>query len=239
MTVLNLIEILQLNKGNNIFIPLPSGQYFKTHSVFDVSSKKIIFNEELTLSEFYDSKKESAYDLISYIQKNVGSVYNNKRELLRYFSVFQLLIALDQASENDNCAPYDKYLETAKEYVTKLNQAIKKNYQTDDIQDMQDLKYILSKKPLYLELFFHVQVFDYNKKRPCSNKRSKSLSFGNKRFHNELDNVQIRIYNDYVELWHPIEGRSPHGRDLPLSSPLSLEQKIIDALDCWQTYYNN
>ena len=31
MTVLNLIEILQLNKGNNIFIPLPSGQYFKTH----------------------------------------------------------------------------------------------------------------------------------------------------------------------------------------------------------------
>ena len=141
----------------------------------DVSSKKIIFNEELTLSEFYDSKKESAYDLISYIQKNVGSVYNNKRELLRYFSVFQLLIALDQASENDNCAPYDKYLETAKEYVTKLNQAIKKNYQTDDIQDMQDLKYILSKKPLYLELFFHVQVFDYNKKRPCSNKRSKSL----------------------------------------------------------------
>lgn len=87
MTVLDLIEILQLNKENNIFIPLPSGQNFKTHSVFDVSSKKIIFCKELTLSEFYDSKKDISYDLISYFQKNVGSVYNNKRELLRYITI--------------------------------------------------------------------------------------------------------------------------------------------------------
>ena len=58
MTVLDLMEILQLNKENNIFTLLPSGSYFKTHSVFDVSSKKIIFRKELTLSEFYDSKKE-------------------------------------------------------------------------------------------------------------------------------------------------------------------------------------
>lgn len=238
MTVLDLIEILQLNKENNIFIPLPSGQYFKTHSVFDVSSKKIIFYEELTLSEFYDSKKDKSYDLITYIQKNVESVYNNERELLRYFSVFQLLIAIDLASGNENCASYDKYLETAKQYVTKINQAIKENYQTDDIQDMQDLKYILYSTPLYLELFFDVQVFDYDKKRPCPNKKSKDLSFGNKRFHNKMDKVHITIYNDYVELWHPIEGRS-HERELSPNIDLSLEQKIITALDCWQTYYNN
>lgn len=239
MTVLDLIEILQLNKGNNIFVSLPSELYFKEPSNFNVYSKKIIFHKELTLSEFYDSKKDISYDLITYIQKNVGSVYNNERELLRYFSVFQLLIAIDQASGNDNFESYDKYLDTAKKYVTKINQAIKENYQTDDIQDMQDLKYILYSTPLYLELFFNVQVFDYDKKRPCPNKKSKDLSFGNKRFHNEMDKVHITIYNDYVELWHPIEGRSPHGRDLPLNSPLSLEQKIIDALDCWQTYYNN
>lgn len=238
MTVLDLIEILQLNKGNNIFTPLPSGSYFKTHSVFDVSSKKIIFYEELTLSEFYDSKKDKSYDLITYIQKNVESVYNNERELLRYFSVFQLLIAIDLASGNENCASYDKYLETAKQYVTKINQAIKENYQTDDIQDMQDLKYILYSTPLYLELFFDVQVFDYDKKRPCPNKKSKDLSFGNKRFHNEMDKVHITIYNDYVELWHPIEGRS-HERELSPNIDLSLEQKIITALDCWQTYYKN
>mgnify|MGYP005755374155 FL=1 len=238
MTVLDLIEILQLNKGNNIFTPLPSGSYFKTHSVFDVSSKKIIFHKELTLSEFYDSKKDISYDLITYIQKNVGSVYNNERELLRYFSVFQLLIAIDQASGNENCASYDKYLETAKQYVTKINQTIIENYQTDDIQDMQKLIYILSNTSLYRELFFHVQVFDYNNRRPCPNKKSKNFSFGNKRFHNELDKVHITIYNDYVELWHPIEGRS-HARELSPNRTLSLEQKIIAALDCWQTYYKN
>lgn len=238
MTVLDLIEILQLNKGNTIFTPLPSRSYLKTHSVFDVSSKKIIFYEGLELSEFYDSKKDISYDLITYIQKNVGSVYNNERELLRYFSVFQLLIAIDQASGKDNCESYDKYLDTAKEYVTKINQAIKENYQTDDIQDMQDLKYILYSTPLYLELFFDVQVFDYDKKRPCPNKKSKDLSFGNKRFHNEMDKVHITIYNDYVELWHPIEGRS-HERALSPNRTLSLEQKIIAALDCWQTYYKN
>ena len=238
MTVLDLIEILQLNKDNTIFTPIPSRSYLKTHSVFDVTSKKIIFYEGLDLSEVYDSKKDKSYDLITYIQKNVGSVYNNERELLRYFSVFQLLIAIDQASGKDNCESYDKYLDTAKEYVTKINQAIKENYQTDDIQDMQDLKYILYSTPLYLELFFDVQVFDYDKKRPCPNKKSKDLSFGNKRFHNEMDKVHITIYNDYVDLWHPIEGRS-HERELSPNRTLSLEQKIIAALDCWQTYYKN
>lgn len=57
MTVLDLIEILQLNKDNTIFVPLPSELYFKEPSNFNVYSKKIIFHKELTLSEFYDSKK--------------------------------------------------------------------------------------------------------------------------------------------------------------------------------------
>lgn len=238
MTVLDLIEIMELNKENDIFIPLPSGPYFVSHSIFEVSSKKIIFYKELTLSEFYDSEKDISYNLITYIQKNVESVYNNERELLRYFSVFQLLIAIDLTSGNENCASYDKYLETAKQYVTKINQTIIENYQTDDIQDMQDLKYILNSTPLYLELFFYVQVFDYDKKRPCPNKKSKNFSFGNKRFHNELDKVHITIYNDYVELWHPIEERS-HERELSPNNALSIEQKIIAALDCWQTYYKS
>lgn len=238
MTVLNLIEILQLNKENNIFIPLPSGPYFVSHYNFEVSSKKIIFYEELTLPEFYDSQKNISCDLIKFIQDNVVSKYDNKREFLRYFSVLQLLIAIDKATGIDDCESYDQYLETTKEYVTKINQAIKENYQTDDIQDMQDLKYILYSTSLYLELFFHVQVFDYNKRRPCPNKKSKNFSFGNKRFHNELDKVHITIYNDYVELWHPIEGRS-HERELSPNRTLSLEQKIITALDCWQTYYKN
>lgn len=238
MTVLDLIEILQLNKGNNIFTPLPSGPYFVSHYNFEVSSKKIIFYEELTLPEFYDSQKNISCDLIKFIQDNVVSKYDNKREFLRYFSVLQLLIAIDKATGIDDCESYDQYLETTKEYVTKINQAIKENYQTDDIQDMQDLKYILYSTPLYLELFFDVQVFDYDKKRPCPNKKSKDLSFGNKRFHNELDKVHITIYNDYVELWHPIEGRS-HERELSPNRTLSLEQKIIAALDCWQTYYKN
>lgn len=103
---------------------------------------------------------------------------------------------------------------------------------------MQDLKYILYSTPLYLELFFDVQVFDYDKKRPCPNEKSKDFSFGNKRFHNEMDKVHITIYNDYVELWHPIEGRS-HERELSPNRTLSLEPKIIAALDCRQTYYKN
>ena len=238
MTVLDLIEILQLNKDNTIFTPLPPESYLENRSVFEVSSKKIIFYEGLTLPEFYDSRKKGSHDLIEYIQKSVESVYGNKRELLRYFSVFQLLIAIDKATGHDDCESYDKYLETAKQYVTKINQAIKENYQTDDIQDMKDLIYILSKKPLYCELFFHVQVFDYSKKRPCPNKKSKDYFFGNKRFHNELDKVHITIYNDYVELHHPIEGRS-HERELSPNRTLSLEQIIIAALDCWQTYYKN
>lgn len=44
MTILDLlIEILQLNKDNNIFIPLPPGSYFEDHSIFEVSSKKDYF----------------------------------------------------------------------------------------------------------------------------------------------------------------------------------------------------
>lgn len=237
MTVLDLIEIMELNKENDIFIPLPSGPYFVSHYNFEISSKKIIFYEELTLPEFYDSQKNISCDLIKFIQDNVVSKYDNKREFLRYFSVFQLLIAIDQVSGNDNCVSYDKYLEIAKQYVEKINQAIEENYQTDSIKDMKDLMYILFNSSLYHELYFHIQVFDYNKNRPRPNK-NKDFSFGNKRFHNGLDIVHITIYNDYVELWHPIEGRS-HERELSLNNTLSLEQKIIAALDCWQTYFNN
>lgn len=237
MTILDLIEILQLNKENNIFIPLPPGPYFEDHSIFEVSSKKIIFYEGLTLPEFYNSRKEASYALVEYIQKNVESVYDNKRELLRYFSVFQLLIAIDKATGHDDCESYDKYLENAKQYVTKVNQAIKENYQTDDIQDMKDLIYILSKKPLYCELFFHVQVFDYNKNQPCSNKVSKDYYFGNKRFHNEFDIVGIKIYNDFVALCPPKEIRIPK-KELNQNENLSLEQKIITAFDCWETDFN-
>src|SRR5699024_10819015 len=205
MTILDLIEILQLNKENNIFTSLPPGPYFEDHSIFEVSSKKIIFYEGLTLSEFYNSRKEVSYALVKYIQKNIESVYENKRELLRYFSVFQLLIAIDKATGHDDRESYDQYLETAKQYVTKINQSIKENYQTDDVQDMKYFIYILSNKPLYRELFFHVQVFDYNKNQPCPNKENMDYYFGNKRFHNEFDIVGIKIYNDFVALCPPKE----------------------------------
>lgn len=237
MTILDLIEILQLNKENNIFISLPPGPYFEDHSILEVSSKKIIFYEGLTLSEFYNSRKDVSYALVKYIQKNIESVYDNKRELLRYFSVFQLLIAIDKATGHDDCESYDQYLKTAKQYVTKINQAIKENYQTDDIQDMKDLIYILSNKPLYRELFFHVQVFDYNKNQPCPNKVSKDYYFGNKRFHNEFDIVGIKIYNDFVALCPPKEIRIPN-KELNQNENLSLEQKIITAFDCWETDFN-
>ena len=101
MTVLDLIEILQLNKENTIFTPLPPESYLEERSVFEVSFKKIIFYEGLTLPEFYNSRKKDFHDLIEYIQKNVESVYGNKRELLKYFSVFQLLIAIDTAAGHD------------------------------------------------------------------------------------------------------------------------------------------
>lgn len=237
MTILDLIEILQLNKENNIFISLPPGPYFEDHSIFEVSSKKIIFYEGLTLPEFYNSRKDALYALVEYIQKNVESVYGNKRELLRYFSVFQLLIAIDKATGHDDCESYDKYLETAKQYITKINQAIKENYQTEDIQNMKDLIYILSNKPLYRELFFHVQVFDYNKNQPCLNKESKDYYFGNKRFHNEFDIVAIKIYNDFVALCPPMEIRISK-KELNQNENLSLEQKIITAFDCWETDFN-
>lgn len=237
MTVLDLIEIMELNKENDIFIPLPSGPYFVSHYNFEISSKKIIFYEELTLPEFYDSQKNISCDLIKFIQDNVVSKYDNKREFLRYFSVFQLLIAIDQVSGNDNCVSYDKYLEIAKQYVEKINQAIEENYQTDSIKDMKDLMYILSNKPLYRELFFHVQVFDYNKNQPCPNKESKDYYFGNKRFHNEFDIVGIKIYNDFVALCPPKEIRIPK-KELNQNENLSLEQKIITAFDCWEADFN-
>ena len=88
------------------------------------------------------------------------------------------------------------------------------------------MKYILYSIPLYLELFFHVQVFDYDKKRPCPNKKSKDFSFGNKDFHNKSDTVHITIYNDYVKLHHPIEGRSLE-RELTSNNTLSLMQKLL------------
>lgn len=183
-----------------------------------------------------DQCKDEIYEIKHKLLEFDYKLYANARELDRYVAVSVILNAVDRCKGGDGGICF----EDIKYYVEILNNASNEALDLKQISDMDTLKKIIKSDKLYREMLFNVYEVNSTKDREFIGykKETKSYSFGNIKYHEELDKVSIRTYDDYVALVCEKEGRS-HKQNLDIRRSYTSEGKILAALDCWRCDYLN
>lgn len=237
MKIVDLIKIIGLDKDEFIpFILLGPGQHLNNELTIYPTPKGICFYKEADVRMLSFNDENKLYDIKNLIEKDIKEVYNNGRELNRYLAVSELLISIDCFCGGKG----DFDLKKARDYVSKINRKIIEALVFNEIADMKDLIHMIKKDKLYRELFFVVTEVCCNKSDRYRGykQQENAYCFGNEKYHEDLDVVDITVYDDCVELLHREEGRE-HEQKLDLRRRYTLEQKIITALDCWRCFYWN
>ena len=235
MKIVDLIKIIGLDKENSMpFILLEPGQYSDKELAIYPTSRGICFYKEQDVWFLSINDKNKIYDIEQSIQRNIREVYNNVRELNRYLAISELLIAIDRFYGGKGVLDLDK----AKIYVDKVDKAIIEALSFDEISNMKNLIDIIKGDELYREMLFVVNEIGCNRddRYKGYKKQENYYSFGNQKYHEDLDVVDITVYNDFVEILHRAEGRE-HERKLDQRRQNTVEEKIISALDCWRCYF--
>ncbi len=234
MKIVELIKIIDLGKECNVpIIPLDYNKYDNSKTSIYPYSKGICFYKD---QDIWSLSVSDAEDIRALIKEKIRGISNNVRELNRYLVVSELLKAIDIFYGGQGNIDFEK----AKVYVDKLNQHIDITLDFQEIMGMENLIDIIRKDKLFRELCFYVNEVCCNRddRYRGHKKQENKYCFGNKKYHEDLDIVDITVFHDYVELLHREEGRR-HGRYLETIRPHTLEQKIIWALDCWMCAFRN
>ena len=216
---LNMIKAGKLNKDKlSIWGDRNGINFYEDETIWSVS-----INENC---------KEEKYEIEQKIRQ---SKYNiNNIELNKYVAIYEVLQAINEYNNVYN----DISIEKLGNYTNKLNEHIMNNLDFKEISNMEILKSLVSEDKFYRELYFFFFLLKGDKKNIAilTDKEKSNYKFGNIKYYEELNRVNIYIYNDYIELVYEAVGRkwSDH-----LISNLTLEEKIIRALDIWKTYYSN
>jgi len=237
MKIKDLIDLIEIKKDFDIqFIPKGPGRGVPNELTIFPTSRGIGYWEDADIwfLGIDESCKEQVYEIKTLLKQNINGLNENEDELDKFLAVSELLIAIDRFE--GGLGKFD--IEKAKEYVSKINRKIVESLDFEDILGMKDLKYSIENNKLYRQLCFNVCEVYCNKKdryRGYGNKE-KRYCFGNEKYHEELDVVDITIFTNYIELSHRKEGREHH-RDLDIRNDNTTEQKILSALDCWKCAY--
>lgn len=193
-------------------------------------------NESIWSIGIREQCKNQIYEIKNKLCEIEKKLYCNEREIDKYVAVFIILYAVaNYKGENSSIC-----FENIRNYVEILNNAIYEALGFQQISDMDTLKEIISSDTLYCEMLFNVNEVHSTKDREYTGykKDTKSYCFGNVRYHEDLDKVFIRTYDDHVELVCAKEGRS-HEQKLDIRKSYTSEGKILAALDCWRCDFLN
>lgn len=184
-----------------------------------------------------EKSKGETYQVKQRIQNLVRGLDYDQREMDKYVAVYEVLLAIDEyRGEEGNIEP-----DTLKRYVEIINKAILDALDFQQIQKMADLMDIVVNDKLYRQMLFVVHEVDSMKEKQFSGYKvnKKNYSFGNIKYCEELDRVNITIYEDCVEIACMKEARGCYERKLDIRRKYTSEEKIIVALDCWKCAYCN
>lgn len=230
-------EVIDIIGDFNVpIIPIPAGRRQKGKLPIYATEKGVHFYKDDTIWGISTDNSDMSYDIKMYLKRLDEKLEGNERELNKYLTVYELLSAIKSyKGENGNIS-----FEQLKVYVALLNRKIIESLDFSEVSGMNDLIDLVSKDSLYREQIFNVSVVNCYKAQPFrgSTKPLKNYHFGNIEYHEELDKVNITLYNDCVELHHEAE-RISHKRNLDLEVEYTEEQKIFTALGCWRGYYLN
>ena len=183
-----------------------------------------------------DQCPNEIHDIKHWLCGNENKLNYDERELDKYVAVFVILNAVDRCKGGNGRIRF----EDIKDYVEVLNNAIYEALDFQQISDMATLIEIIRSDTLYRQMLFNVYEVNSTKDREFTGykKETKSYSFGNIKYHEKVDRVSIRTYDDYVALACEKEGIS-HTQKLDARISHTSEGKILAALDCWRGYYLN
>lgn len=234
MKIINVIDIM--GDFNAPVIPMPAGRRPKGTLPIYATEKGVHFYEDDTIWGISLDDSEMSYDMKMNLKRMDATLEDNERELNRYLAVYELLYAQKSHKGETGSISFEKL----KDYVALLNKKILESLKFDEVSGMNYLIDLVSKDSLYREQIFNVSVAKcYRADRfRGSIKPSKSYHFGNIEYHEELDKVNITLYNDCIVLCHKAEGTF-HECDLDLKHKYTEEQKILTALYRWRGYYSD
>ena len=236
MKISDVIEICQI--PNTIFIPVPAGHSKRNCLTIYPTRQGVCYWEDasiwfLTIDE---NCTDSVYEIKQKLISLQPALYNKERELNRYLAVTELLLAANKVrNSNENIS-----IDLMRAYVEKLDAKIYSSLDFHEVEGMDALIEIISKNETYREMMFCVHNVQSPKKYEYvgAPKKAESFSFGNMLYHEKLDVVHIRTYDDFVEVNCELEGRVI-SKELNKNRSYSIEQRILSALDCWTGYYSN
>ena len=181
-----------------------------------------------------EQSKDEIYEIKHKLCEFDNKLYSDERELDKYVAVSIILNAVDRCKVGNGRIRF----EDIKEYVEIINNAIYESLDFQQISDMDTLKELIKSDTLYRQMLFNVYEVNSAKDREFTGykKETKRYSFGNIKYHEELDKVSIRTYDDYVALACDKEGRR-HTQTLDIRRSYTSEGKILSALYCWRCAY--
>ena len=241
MKLSEIITILKLDKD----IPFYEHQYGLGCEYSKTVDKDGIHFWKGETTSYCNLSNDAEYIIDNFIRQRCRIDKDNKYYRL-YYTVSSLLYVVGKWQKiNDSNFDIDKYVtNNIKKCVSLIQDEIKNNLDFSEVKDMNQLIDIINCSELYQQMLFLVTVYDYSKytKGYKNYKTKNTYSFGNKKYCEDLDKVRISIYDDCVELVCDREGRGiPYERKLSSNNRigLSIENKIIEAIDAWNCYYTN
>ena len=237
MTIKQVISLINIK--DIPFIPQMSGAREKGKlSIYSTNQGVCYWNGESIWSIGIDQNSQNEIYKIKQSLKNCAwELGNNNRELDKYVAVFEILHAINEYKGVDDDIKFD----TIKRYVEMLNKEILDALDFQQISEMETLKNLIMKDNVYNQMLFSVHEVQSTKERQFSGYKidKNDYSFGNIKYHEELDRVHITLYDDCVEIFCEMEARVSHERKLDTRKRYTSEEKIISALDCWRCSFWN
>lgn len=221
MKISEIVEIL--NIPDIPFCPQMYGNPNKGLTIY-ASNQGVCYSEHASV--WFLGEDEKCKDQVKQLKYELSNIFKglegNSRKLDRYVAVSELLLAIQQYSGVQSSL--DSITEKIVEYAEKLNQAIIDSLDFSQIEDKKDLIDYITKDKLYHELLFNVDE-----------EHGPKYTFGNMKYHEELDVVNITISGDSVSLHMAAEGAKTYSDTLRPNS--TSEQKIFRALYTWRCAY--
>lgn len=230
MQIKDVIDILEISK----FVPICPQMYGNPKDGYAIyaSEHGICYWEgESIKSLANDDRCKKNVDNIKFkITTKEKELEGKGRRLNRFLVVYELLRAIDLY--NDGTGKVD--LKKTKEYANKLDQAIIDELDFQKIDGMKGLIDFITMDDWLRELLFNIdEVHSTREREYCRGTEKIRYTFGNRKYHEELDVVKITIYDDSAELYLEAAGEFHPPYKLDGHTYRTAEQKIVYVLGCW------
>lgn len=237
MTIKEVISLMNIKDVP--FLPQMSGKRLKGKLPIYATKQGVCYwkDESIWSIGIDEESKGERYQIKQKIQNLLPGLAFDEREMDKYIAVYEVLLAIDEYRREDR----DIELDILKGYVEILNKEILYTLDFQQIQGMTNLMDIVVNDNLYRQMKFVVYEVDSVKKNQFWGYKvnKKNYSFGNIKYCEKLDRVNITIYEDCVEIECVKEARGCFERKLEIRRKYTVEEKIIQALDCWKCAYGN